>query len=372
VTEAFESVAQAHVRWLSRSLALKERRMNVIGKLAVTTGLLFLPVLYGATAEEELSGKDTVLVEINGTKLTVADLERQRPGSLFQARNSYYEATQKAVQDYIEDYLLRNQAEKEGVTLEQLLERHVTSTLPPDPPEEALKVYYEGVDTTQPYEAVRNQILESIRQRRLARAKNAYVESLRSKAEISILLKPPRAEIAYRDAPVRGSENAPVTIIEYADYECPYCQETQPALDKLEAEYKGKLAFVFKDTPLPMHSHAEKAAEAAHCAGAQGKYWEYHDLLFKERQLEVPQLKEAARELKLDGQAFDQCLDSNSQADLVRTQLNEASRLGLQGTPSFFINGRFFSGAMSYDKLREIVEQELGGRSHPPEQRAAR
>jgi protein-disulfide isomerase len=344
----------------------------VIGKLAVTASLLFMPFLYGATANEDLSGKDTVLVEINGVKLTVADLEHQRPGSLFQARNSYYEATNKAVQDYIDDYLLKIQAQKEGLTLEQLLDRHVTSTLPPDPPEDALKVYYEGVDTTQPYEAVRSQILESIKQRRLARAKNAYVESLRSQAQITMLLSPPRAQIASADSPVRGAANPEVTIIEYADYECPYCQQTQPALDQLEAEYKGKLAFVFKDTPLPMHSHAEKAAEAAHCAGVQGKYWEYHDLLFKERQLEVPQLKEAALELKLDPQAFDQCLDSNSQAGVVRTQLNEASRLGLQGTPSFFINGRFFSGAMSYDKLHEIVEQEIGGRSHTEEQRAAR
>lgn len=186
------------------------------------------------------------------------------------------------------------------------------------------------------------------------------------------MLSPPRVEIANGDAPVRGPKDAAVTVIEYADYECPYCQQTQPALDKLEAEYKGKLAFVFKDTPLPMHSHAEKAAEAAHCAGVQGKYWEYHDLLFKERQLEVPQLKEAALELKLDAQAFDQCLDSNAQAGVVRTQLNEASRLGLQGTPSFFINGRFFSGAMSYDKLHEVIEQEIGGQSPAQEQRAAR
>jgi protein-disulfide isomerase len=344
-----------------------------MGKLAVMGGLLLVPAFfYGATDNEQSSGKDSVLVEINGVKLTVADLERQRPGSLFQAKNSYYEATRKAVQDYIEDYLLRKQAEKEGLTLEQLLERHVTSTLPPDPPEEALKVYYEGVDTTQPYEAVRGQILESIRQRRLARAKNAYIESLRSQAVISMKLSPPRAEITYQGAPMRGVANPSVTIIEYADYECPYCQETQPALDKLETEYKGKVAFVFKDTPLPMHSHAEKAAEAAHCAGAQGKYWEYHDLLFKERQLEVPQLKEAARELKLDAHAFDECLDSNAQAGVVRTQLNEASRLGLQGTPSFFINGRFYSGALSYEKLREIVEQEIGTQTHTEEQRAAR
>jgi protein-disulfide isomerase len=108
-----------------------------------------------------------------------------------------------------------------------------------------------------------------------------------------------------------------------------------------------------------MHANAQKASEAAHCAGVQGKYWEYHDLIVTKKQLELPRLKEIARELKLDVSAFDKCVDTGEKAEVIKAHMAEAQSLGLQGTPSFFINGRFFSGALSYEKLREIVEEEL-------------
>jgi protein-disulfide isomerase len=309
------------------------------------------------------AGGGTVLAEIDGTKLTLADVELRRPNGLFQARNAFYETTRKVVDEVVNEYVLEKQAKAENVTVAQLLERHVNGTIEKDPPEDALRVYYEGVETTEPYEAVRGQILDALRQRRLAKAKAAYLKSLLAESKITIRVGAPRAQVALKDTPVRGGKNAPVLVVEYADYECPYCQQAQPALDKLEAEYKGKMALAYKDTPLPMHPHAQKAAEAAHCAAAQGKYWEYHDLLFKSQKLEIPQLKEQARELKIDGAAFDKCLDSGEQSELVKVQLGEAQSLGLQGTPSFFINGRFFSGSLSYEALRGIVEEEIAASS---------
>src|SRR5262245_8188005 len=124
--------------------------------------------------------------------------------------------------------------------------------------------------------------------------------------------------------------------------------------------------------PLPMHSHAQKAAEAAHCAGAQGKYWEYHNELFTSKQLEIPALKEEARKLNLDATAFDQCLDSGAQADKVKAQADEAQKLGIQGTPVFFINGRMMSGAVSYEDLQKAVEQELATAAAQPKETARR
>jgi protein-disulfide isomerase len=152
-------------------------------------------------------------------------------------------------------------------------------------------------------------------------------------------------------------------FVEYADYECPYCQQIQPALDRLRSEYLGKVAFAYKDVPLPIHKNAQKASEATHCAGVQGKYWEYHDVLVSTKQLEIPKLKEMARTLKLDIDAFDKCLDTGEQAAIVKSHMEEAQSLGLQGTPSFFINGRFFSGLLSYEMLRGIVEEELAAAS---------
>lgn len=316
-----------------------------------------------AAGSDATTDGSTVLVEIDGTKLTLADFERKRPASLFQARNAFYEAERKALEEFVAEYLLERQAQKENLTVAQLLEKHVYSTLPKDPTEEALRVYYEGVDTNEPFEAVRSQILDNVRQRRIARAKNAYLQALRKQTTLTVRLTAPRAVVDVKDTPVRGPQNAPVVVVEYADYECPACQQMQPSLDRLEKDYKGKVAFAYKDFPLPMHSHAAKATEAAHCAGDQGKYWEYHDSLFATRQLEIPQLKQQARALKLDGAAFDKCLDSGSKSEIVRAQMSEGQAFALQGTPSFFINGRFFSGGLSYEQLRAIVEEELASAS---------
>jgi protein-disulfide isomerase len=310
-----------------------------------------------AAAGEKDSG--AVLAEVDGVKLTRADFERKNPGRMFQAQNTYYEAERKAVDEFIDSYLLEQKAKKLGLTVDKLLEKEVNSKLPPDPSDDALRVYFEGVDTNESFEAVKDKITEHLRQRRIAKLKDTFMKSLRAEAQIEMRLAPPRAQVSMADTPVRGPENAAVVLVEYADYECPYCQQIQPALDKLEAEYKDKLAFAYKDVPLPIHGNAQKASEATHCAGVQGKYWEYHDLLLTSKQLAQPQLKQHARALNLDSKAFDACLESGAQAGKVQAHVAEAQALGLQGTPSFFINGRFFSGLLTYEQLRDIVEEEI-------------
>jgi protein-disulfide isomerase len=313
---------------------------------------------------------NTVVLEVDGVKVTYGDLEQKRGGNIFQARNAFYEAELKTIDGYVDEYLLDREAKREGLTADQMVERHVTSVIPPDPSEETLRLYYEGVDTKEPFEAVRTQILDHIRQIRIAKAKAAYVKSLRSQANVVVRLGAPRAKVSLEGTPVRGPEDARVVIVEYSDYECPYCQQTQPVLDRVEAEYKGKIAFAYKDLPLPMHSHAQKASEAAHCAGVQGKYWQYHDLLFKTHQIEVPQLKESARSLGLDSKAFDQCLDSGAQAEKVKQQAADGAALQLQGTPSFLINGRFFSGGLTYEQLSAVIEEELKAAPAPVKEAA--
>ena len=301
----------------------------------------------------------TVLAEVDGVKLTLAEFERRNPSGFFHARNVFYEAQRKVVEQAIEEVILERQAQKEGLTVEQLLKKHLDNAIEKDPSEDALRVYYEGVETTQPYEAVRGQIVEAVRQRRLAKARTAYLKSLHDQAQIAVRLSAPRAEVDLKNAAVRGPVDAPVLIVEYADYECPYCQQIQPALDRIEAEYKGKLRFAFKDVPLPNHANAQKAAEAAQCAGVQGKYWEFHDVLFSSKQLGLPELKRHAKDLKLDEKAFNACLDSGERAPLIRPTAAEAQGFGMQGTPSFFINGRFFGNGSSYEEMKRIIDEEL-------------
>ena len=312
-----------------------------------------------AVAQNNGAREDATLVEIDGHKLTLADIQHESPAALFQAQNAFYTAERKAVDAFVDEYLLTQAAQKEGLTAAQLLDRHVNRLLPPDPSEEVLRVYYESVDTDQPFAAVRDKILDYVRQRRIEKAKSAYLHSLREHAQIAVRLSPPRVQLGLKDTPLRGRPDAPVVLVEYADYECPYCQQIQPVLDKLEKEYGGRIAFAYKDMPLPMHQHAQKAAEATRCAAVQGKYWEYHDTLAAKKQFDIASLKQDARSLQLDADRFDKCLDSGEQSGTIAKEVAEANSLGLQGTPSLFINGRFFNGVLSYEQLRAIIDEEL-------------
>ena len=299
------------------------------------------------------------VARINGSVVTRGDFERQNSTRLFQARNTYFEAERKALGEYIDERLLQEQARKENISVAELFDRHVKNALPPDPPDEALRIYFEGLDTKESFEAIRDKIRDHLRQRRLDRLKTAYIESLRKEAAITVMLAAPRMEVPIEGFPIRGDRQAPVMVVEYADYECPYCQEIEPTLSRLRSTYASKVAFVYKDVPLPIHSKAQKAAEAKLCAGVQGKYWEFHDLLIDGKQLQVDSLKEGARKLKLNAADFDKCLDSGSQAAAVRASTAEAQNLGVQGTPSFLINGRFYSGVLTFEALRQVVEEEL-------------
>lgn len=300
-----------------------------------------------------------VVAEVNGNKLTRAELEQKEAAKLLQARYKLYLVERDALDQLIDDRLLEEQARRENVSVEELLNRHVRSQVK-EPTEDQLEVYYEGLQTEESLPTVHDKILGSIRQIRLAKARSTYLKSLRSQASILVALGPPNAEVPPGDAPRRGPANARVVVVEFADYQCPYCRRIHPELKKLQDEFGDQLVLVFKDFPLPMHPHAEKAAEAARCAGEQGKFWDFHDLLFDHSSdLEVPQLKEHARALKLDAARFDKCLDSGEEASGVEKDREQAQSLGITGTPSFFINGHFLSGAVDYVTLRQIVEQQL-------------
>jgi protein-disulfide isomerase len=165
------------------------------------------------------------------------------------------------------------------------------------------------------------------------------------------------------DDAVKGDENAPVTIVEFSDYECPFCEKfyTQ-TLQQIEEKYveTGKVKFVYRDFPLGFHQNAQKAAEAAECAGEQDKYFEMHDLLFEKGVSGgVNSFKQYAQELNLDPAKFNQCLDSGAMASEVKKDLSAGAQLGVSGTPAFFINDKKLVGAQPFQAFEQIIEQEL-------------
>jgi len=162
--------------------------------------------------------------------------------------------------------------------------------------------------------------------------------------------------ITADDDPYLGSKDAPITIIEFADYQCPFCSKITPMLKDLLANNKDKIKIVFRDFPLSSHKNAQTAAEAAECVDEQGKFWEYNGLLFDNQQsLTSERLKEYARNSGLDAEKFTQCLDSGKQSLEVEKDIEDAKMAGISSTPSILINGYYISGRPTLAYLEEVI-----------------
>ena len=166
-----------------------------------------------------------------------------------------------------------------------------------------------------------------------------------------------------KDDYIRGDKNAKVTLIEYSDFECPFCSRHQDNVEKILEEYSGKVRLVYRHFPLSFHQEAQKAAEASECAGEQDKFWEMHDIIYEanaaKETMSVEKWKTAAGTLGLKQSKFDDCLDSGKYASKVKKQMAEGSSAGVKGTPATFINGKMVSGAIPYDVLKAAIDEAL-------------
>jgi protein-disulfide isomerase len=344
-----------------KSSSLKgEVNLSVTSRtVAVFTAAVMLTGIAASVVRAE--DNSAVLAEVNGHQITRAELEKRQSGDLLQAKYKYYIAEKQAVEKLVREEILDDEARKEGVTAEELLKRHAGEIK--EPTEDQIKVIYEATQSDKPYAQVRNDIRDHIIDLRRGKAEKAYFETLQKKAVTKIVLQPPTFSMtSSTGSPSLGPADAPVKIVEYADYQCPYCKQVHPLLKRLQEEFPNKTQLTYEDFPLPMHANAEKAAEAAHCAGDQGKYWEFHDAVFERATaLDVPSLKELAKSVNLDQAKFDQCLDSGKQAATVAKSQTGGKDLGLTGTPTFFINGHMLGGAAKYETLRDMVVQAGGG-----------
>jgi protein-disulfide isomerase len=203
-----------------------------------------------------------------------------------------------------------------------------------------------------------------LQQQKLNARQEAFLASLRSNAKIVDRLEPPlaaRVDVPIDGAPVRGPADARVTVVEFSDFECPFCKRANGTMASLLEKYSGKIKLVYRDFPLEaIHPLARKAAEAARCARDGGKFWEYHDVLFAESPKLAPEdLKRYAVQVGLDAAKFNACLASGSQSASVQSDIDEGQRLGITATPVFFINGRSVKGAQPTEAFARVIDDEL-------------
>lgn len=159
---------------------------------------------------------------------------------------------------------------------------------------------------------------------------------------------------------IKGPETAPVTIIEFSDFQCPYCKSENDVVKQVLAAYPDKVRLVFKNFPLPAHTEAEFAAEAAECAGDQGKFFEMGDVLFaNQTKLDKTSIARYARNLKLDAKKFKECTDSGKFKDKIANDIKVGTEFGIGGTPAFFVGDEFTGGALSFEQFKEIIDAQL-------------
>ncbi len=211
----------------------------------------------------------------------------------------------------------------------------------------------------------KEQIRENLARRRRAEAYRRFIEDLRKGAQVPIFLEPDaRLTLAVdpRTDAVRGPADAPITIIQFADFECPHSRNAQGALQKLLRENPDKIRLVFKHFPLPSYQSAFLAARASLCAQQQGRFWEYHDALFSATPpFSRPDLELLAARIGLERGRFAECLSSERYNDRISEHVRSAQTAGVTGTPTFVVNGRIYRGALSHDEWDSIVRQQMRG-----------
>jgi len=323
----------------------------------------------GQTQKQDPS---VVVAKIGGKAITAGELDEMAKKELRQLETQYqeqrYQLRRNALEAMLRQRAFDEKAKAKGLTRDELVNQEVAAKIA-EPSDEEVRALYErakaGGQQLPPLDQVKGEIARFIKNQKGQGALAEYYEQLEKEMGVEMLLPPYEAPKVAVEAvgPSKGPASAPITIVEFSDFECPYCVRAQASLKDVLAAYPGKIRLVYRDFPLPMHAKAPKAAEAAHCAADQGKYWEMHDQLFANAQkLDVPDLKDHARAVGLDSAKFDKCLDSGEKAKLVESHKKAGDEAGVSGTPAFFINGRLLAGAQPPEAFKAIIDAELKAR----------
>jgi protein-disulfide isomerase len=329
--------------------------------LALFAGVVTARWRFQTSGPEQVSGK-LVVATVGNRSITLREVEQTAALSLYQVDLQRNRLLQQATQNLINEELLATEASRKGLSLSQLLdEASQSETIA------RLADLPAPVKRLTPVQTQKHQGLSPDSQEQ-TRIRQALLVSLRRKAGVRITLpavEPPILAVSTDDDPRLGPDNALVTIVEFSDFQCPYCQQSVSVLKEIRHMYGEKIRLVYRDYPGPNHPYAPQAAEAAQCAGEQGKFWEYHDLLF-DRQSSGKgwDFVALAKEVGLQQETFDTCLESGRFREEITKDLQDGLKLGITSTPTFFINGRPLVGAHPLATFQSLIDGLLEQNPH--------
>ena len=333
----------------------------------VGTSLLLVSCSTSAQPAKRLAPGD-VVATVGPASITLAEIDdkalQQQAGSFgsMKLSQALYEARRGALDEMVGELLLDQEAKTRGIDRTALTEREITPKISPVTEAEIVEWYETNKARIQgaTLEQVRAAIRDFLTQQRTQAVRRTLIDRLKEKTAVHILLDPPRQVVATAGRPVKGPANAPIEMIEFSDFQCPFCLQANPTVTQVLKTYGDRIRFVYRHYPLPNHANARPAAEAAECASEQDQFWPYHDKLFaKAGQLADSDLKQAAAEAGLDSERFSNCFESRKFTEQVDADIKAGNDAGVSATPTFFINGRLINGAQPFDVFKGVIEEEL-------------
>lgn len=341
-------------------------------RFSAATGAAVVVLLTGcaqsSAQQSRMPAPNDVVATAGSTSITLAQVDekalQQSTGNFgaMKLAQALYEARRIAIEQLIEDALLEQDAKARKLDSAKVIEQEITAKVAEPTDADAATWFQQnqsrlkGATLDQARQAIKGYLVE---QRTLA-ARQQYMDGLRAKVVTRIMLDPPRQAIAKADRPTRGPEDAPIQMIEFSDFQCPYCESAFPIVNQVLNTYGDRIHFTYRHYPLAIHPRARPAAEASQCAAEQGKFWPFYDKLFGDQsRLSDGDFKQYAAQLGLDTAQFNACVDSHKYKAEVDVDIRAGDEAGVSGTPAFYINGRMLSGAQPFEAFKRIIDEEL-------------
>jgi protein-disulfide isomerase len=336
--------------------------------LAFAAALLLAGACSTSAQQPKPQGPSDTAATVGTTVITLEQVDQkamEEPAGGFgnlKLSQAIYEARRAAAEELAGNMLLDQEAKRRGVERDALYEQEIAAKVKAVSEADIAAWYQANTQRVQgaALDQVRAPIQSMLTQQRLQAARDAYIDTLKAKTPVRVMIQAPRVMVTAGNSPVKGSASAPIELIEFADFECPYCLAASPTVKRVLDTYGDGIRFVYRNFPLQNHPHARPAAEAAQCANEQGQFWPYHDRLFAEPgKLSDAELKQTASALGLKADQFNKCVDDRKYKSVVETDAQAGVNAGVTGTPAFFINGRLLSGAQPFDAFKRIIDEEL-------------
>lgn len=344
--------------------------MSAIRLLTVLCLMISLCVVSGCfPADSQTNPADRIVATVGGSHITMADLEAKASGGLLNLDQKRFELLSTTLNEMMRDSMLQHEADSRGMSVGELEAAEIDSKILNPTQDEVAQYYANNREKTANYslDDVRNSIVKFLREQREQNLRQALYDSLRAKYSASRDLAPPRADVVVTAQDMtRGPSNAAITVVEYGDFQCPYCRRAHVIVDRVMVEYGNQVQFVFRDYPLENHSRAIPASKAAYCANEQELFWDYYDhLMLMTGDLSDRDLRGRAEQVGLNLDSFRECYTSARYEDLIAINTAHGASLGVKATPTFFINGRMLVGVKTFEEWKLILDEELelGGRA---------